>query len=135
MSQENVEIVRRLLGAWNRKDADAMLALADPEVEYVNAPGAIEPGTRRGHDELVRVLRTQWDALPGGEQEIDRIYDRGDQIISIGRVSRLMPGGEARIDTAILLAWTIRAGKVVRIEVLATGQDFEKALEAAGLRE
>jgi ketosteroid isomerase-like protein len=135
MSQENVEIVRRLLEAWNRRDADGMLAFADPEIEYVNAPGAVEPGTRHGHEGLLRVLRAQWDALPGGEQELDRIEDRGDRIISIGRVSRLMPGGEARIDTAILLAWTIRAGKVTRIEMLATGQDLEKALEAAGLSE
>ncbi len=28
MSQENVEIVRRLLDAWNRRDLDAMLDLA-----------------------------------------------------------------------------------------------------------
>jgi hypothetical protein len=46
-----------------------------------------------------------------------------------------MPGSEARIDTPILLSWLIRDGKVIRIEMLGTGPGFEKALEAAGLRE
>jgi ketosteroid isomerase-like protein len=34
MSRESVEIVRRALEAHSRMDADAMVALCDPEVEY-----------------------------------------------------------------------------------------------------
>ena len=34
MSQENVEIVRRMYDAWNRRDEEEMLALSDPEVEF-----------------------------------------------------------------------------------------------------
>ena len=135
MSQENVEIVRRVMDAWNRQDVEAMLALADAEVEYVNSPTAVEPGIRRGHDGLARVARTQWDSLPGGRQEIDRLHDRGEEVLSAGRVSRLMPGSEARIDTPILLSWTIRDGKVIRIEMLGVGPEFEKAVEAAGVPE
>ena len=30
MSQENVEIVGRVMDAWNRRDVDAMLALCGP---------------------------------------------------------------------------------------------------------
>ena len=59
MSHENVEIIRRALAAWNDRDIEAMLALTDPEVEYVNSPTAVEPGTRRGHESLEEVLRTQ----------------------------------------------------------------------------
>jgi ketosteroid isomerase-like protein len=135
LSQENVEIVRRVMDAWNRQEVEDILALADPEVEYVNSPTAVEPGTRRGHDGLAAVARTQWESLPGGRQDIDRFHDRGDEIISVGRVSRLMPGSETRIDVPILLSWTIRDGKVIRIEMLGTGSEFQKALEAAGLSE
>ena len=55
MSQENVEIVRRMLDAWNRRDLEAILALGDPEGEFVNSPTAVEPGTRRGSDEVAAV--------------------------------------------------------------------------------
>ncbi len=102
----------------------------------MNAPEAVEPGTRRGHDELVAVVRTQWEALgPGARQEIDRLHDRGDEIISQVRASRTMPGSVDRIEIRILASWQIRDGKVSRVEILGAGSAFQKALDAAGLSE
>jgi ketosteroid isomerase-like protein len=135
MSQENVEIVRRLMDAWNRQDLEGILALIDPEGEYVNAPTAVEPGTRRGQDEFIAVLRTQWESLPGALQEIDRFHDRGDEIITEGRVSRTMPGSDARISNPLLISWKFRDGKLIRLEQLGAGPEFPDALEAAGLSE
>ena len=135
MSQENVEIVRHLMAAWNRQDLEAMLALTDPEAEYVNAPTAVEPGTRRGHDEMVAVLRKQWEGIPGALLEIDRFHDRGDEIITEGRISRTMPGSDARISTPGLISWKFRDGKLIRLEQLGAGPEFPAALKAAGLRE
>ena len=136
MSQENVEIVRRMNDAWNRHDLETMLALGDPEIEYVNSPTAVEPGTRHGHDELTAVLRTQWEMLSDARSEIERIYDRGEEIIALSRLSRRMPGSEARIEAQSLISWTIRDGKVTRVEVLAFGPvEVPEALEAAGLQE
>ncbi len=135
MSQENVEIVHRLIDAWNRQDIEAILAVVDTEAEYVNAPTAVEPGTRRGHDEIVAVARTQWDSLPDALWEIDRVHDRGDEVISVGCVSRSMPGSDGRIDNPILQSWRFRDGKVIRLEMLGAGPEFQGALEAAGLSE
>ena len=135
MSQENVEIIRRMLDAWNRQDIEVILALTDPEAEYVNAPTAVEPGTRRGHDEIVAVMRKQWESLTGAVQEIDRFHDRGDEIITVGRVSRTMPGSDARISNPLLMSWRFRDGRLVRLEQLGAGPDFPDALKAAGLSE
>ena len=74
MSEGNVEIVRQILDAWNRRDIEGLIALVDPEVEYVNSPTAVEPGTRRGLDEVAAVARTQWETLDG-RQVIDRLRD------------------------------------------------------------
>ena len=136
MSQENVEIVRRMYDAWNRRDEEEMLALSDPEVEFVNSPTAVEPGTRRGTNEVLAAARTQWEFLRDGRQEINQIYDRGEEILVLGRLSRLMPEGDARIEDRVLASWTVRDGKVVRTAVLGFGgAEVDKALEAAGLRE
>src|SRR3954452_18202984 len=125
MSEENLETIRRLVDAWNRQDQDGMLALTDPDIEYVNGPNAIEPGTRRGHDAMVVVLRKQWEDTPGDvRQEIDRFHDRGDEILSEGRLSRPMPGSDDRISTPVLMSWKIRDGKLIRLEVLAAGPEF-----------
>jgi ketosteroid isomerase-like protein len=136
MSEENVEIVRRAIDAWNRRDIDALIALSDPEGEYVNHPTAVEPGTRRGRDEIAAVMRAQWELLTDGRWETDQIYDRGEEVIALGRISRRMPGSDARLEGQSLISYKIRSGKMVRIEVLAFGRDeVHPALEAAGLTE
>jgi ketosteroid isomerase-like protein len=136
MSQENVELVRRLFDAWNQRDLETMLGLADPEIEYVSSPTAVEPGTRRGFDEGAAVLRAQWEILLDARQEIDRIYDRGDEIIVLGHLSRRMPESEARIEDRLLGSFQIKAGKFTRVQVLGFGAtEVQEALEAVGLWE
>jgi ketosteroid isomerase-like protein len=134
MSQENVEIVHRAVAAWNGRDIEAMLALTDPEVEYVNSPTAVEPGTRSGHENLEDVLRTQWEILSEARWEVDRLYERGDEIVGLGRISRRMPGSDARIEDRILMAVRFENGRMTRMEVLGFGQaEVQAAVEAAGL--
>jgi ketosteroid isomerase-like protein len=136
MSQENVEILHRALAAWNAQDIEAMLALTDPEVEYVNSPTSVEPGTRWGHEGLEDVLRAQWEILSDGRWEVDRLYERQEEIVGLGRISRRMPGSDARIEDRILVAVRFGNGRVTRLEVLGFGQpEVHAALEAQGLSE
>ena len=136
MSQENVELVRRMHDAWNRRDLEGLLGLCDPEVEFVNSPTAVEPGTRRGLDEGAAVARAQWEVLLDGHQEIERIYDRGDEISVLGRVSSRMPGSEARLENQVLSSFQLRDGKFTRVQALGVGAaEVRDALEAVGLAE
>jgi len=135
MSEENVEIVLRIVEAWNRRDSDAILAAAEPDIEYVNPSTAIEPGTRRGHDEVAGVFRAQWEGLDDAVQVIDRVHDRGDEILTEGRVSRAMPGSDSRVDDRVLFSWTVRKGKIVRVHVLGIGSTFDDARDSAGIRD
>ena len=136
MSQENVNLVMRLVTAWNLRDLEAMTALADTEIEYVNSPTAVEPGTRRGVEELQRVVQAQWEILEGGRQESEHVYDRGDEVLWLGEMSRLMPGSDARIGDRQLVAYGFRNGRVARVEILGFGEaEVQHALEAAGLAE
>jgi hypothetical protein len=81
-------------------------------------------------------MRAQWELLTDGRWEIDRIYDRGEEVIALGRISRRMPGSDARLEGRSLVSYKLRSGKIVRIEVLAFGRDeVDMALEAAGLSE
>jgi ketosteroid isomerase-like protein len=135
VSQENVEIVRRVLDAWNRRDADSFLAHCDPEIEYLNSPTAVEPGIRRGQEELLTVLRA-WEILLDAHGVIEQVFDRGEEVIAVGRISRRMPGSDARIEDRVLTCSMIRKQKIVRIEVLGFGSaEVQQALKAAGLEE
>ena len=136
MSQENVEMMRQLVAAWNRQDLEAMAALADRDIEYVNSPTAVEPGTRNGIEAFRQVLRDQWEILAGARWEIDKFHERGNEVIGLGRLSRRLPGSDDRIGDVVLGAILIENKKVVRMEVLGWGQaEVQKALEAAGLSE
>lgn len=128
------EVPEQILDAWNRRDLEAMIALADSELEYVNAPDALEPGTRHGHDGLALVVKAQWEAMPGMRQEIDRVHTRGDEFFVEARISRQMPGSDSVIENKVLISFKVRDGKVLRFAILGAGSEFESALEAAGLR-
>ena len=67
-------------------------------------------------------------------QEIDEIYDRGDEIIVLGRVSRRMPESETWIEDRVLSSFTFHDGKATRLQVLAFGvSEVQETLKAIGL--
>jgi ketosteroid isomerase-like protein len=136
MARENVEIGQHIVAAWNRRDLEAILALTDSEVEYVNSPTAVEAGTRWGHANFGNVLRTQWEIMSDAQWKVDRVYERGEELIGLGRISRRMPGSEARIEDRVLVALRFENARVTRMEVLGFGQaEVQTALEAVGLSE
>ena len=134
MSPEDAEIPSLMVDAWNRRDLDSILAFVDQDVEYFNAPNAVEPGTRRGAEAIADVVRKQWDALaPDGRQEIKATHVRGDDILLEVPLTRSMPGSDARVEVRALLSFAVRAGKVTRMGILGTGTDLGQAREAVGL--
>jgi ketosteroid isomerase-like protein len=67
VSQENVEIVRRLYEAAARRDTESLLSLYDPEVEWVFSRQLRDQtfgwGTYRGHEGLRTFFREQFEAF------------------------------------------------------------------------
>jgi ketosteroid isomerase-like protein len=106
---------RRLEPQEPRHDARPL----DPKIEYVNDPAAIEPGIRRGRAGLAAVLRAQWEGLPSARQELERVHARGDEVLTVTRLSRSMPGSDARLENRMLMSWMIRDRRVIRVAVLA----------------
>ena len=126
MSQENVELVRRIYDAWDRgESARDFLA---PDVEYVNPPYAVEPGTRHGRKSFAVVRGTYEDF----EIKVERIIDAGDETVVLahftgsGSVSGVPVAGEHGY------VWAVRDGLAVRFQWF---QSHREALEAAGLSE
>ena len=51
-------------------------------------------GDERGTNEVLAAAGTQWEFLRDGRGEIERIYDRGEEVFVLARLSRLMPEGD-----------------------------------------
>jgi ketosteroid isomerase-like protein len=46
MSQENVEVVKRAVNAFNRRDLDGFAELGTPDIEWITSMGARDLGDR-----------------------------------------------------------------------------------------
>jgi ketosteroid isomerase-like protein len=118
MSQENVEIVRRIYDAAGRRDAATVLALYDSEVELdctrlqiVGFAG----GVYHGHDGLRTFFREWHEAWDTVEYDFDELIDAGDHVIAVvTRRGRGRANG-AEVELRVALVWTLRAGEVVRV--------------------
>jgi uncharacterized protein len=117
MSKADIETVQRIYELWNGPEGmGAALPLFDSEFEYVNPESAIEPGTRRGHSGLVEVLAALDGSFSEYVHELERLVDAGDKVLAhvIFRVRGRDSGAVAEKPEQHV--WTLRDGKVVRLE-------------------
>jgi ketosteroid isomerase-like protein len=130
MSEENVEIVRRLYltGAFDRFEVQALLA---PDCELVNASDAIESGVRRQAD-IAEAFRHLADAFDVREHRLKRLFAAGDSVVADVTFYGRGTASGAELKQAEAHTWTFGDGKVVRFE---WGRDLTAALNAVGLEE
>jgi ketosteroid isomerase-like protein len=131
MSQENVEILRCLNEAFNRRDIDDAIQYLDPEVEL--HPGVQVPDEEsqyRGRDGLTEWFRSATDPWEVITVEHKELIDRpGDRVLAVERwLFRGRDGIELELELPNV--YTFRDGLIVRIDGFT---DKAEAFEAAGL--
>jgi ketosteroid isomerase-like protein len=137
MSEENVEIVRRMYDAAARRDSDVVLAIYDPEVEVdmSRAPCRDLVGKRfyHGHDGL-RAFYREWNsAWETVESDVEELIDAGERVVSVETTRGRGAASGAAVELHQCGIWTLRARRIVRVEWLDATR--EEALEAAGVPE
>ncbi|MDQ3729246.1 MAG: nuclear transport factor 2 family protein [Actinomycetota bacterium] len=136
MSEENVEVVRRVFEAAGRRDSAAVLALYDLDVEWDMARGAlggvVDRDVYHGHEGLRRYFRLRSEAWETITDECEELIDAGEHVISTATVRGRGRASGAEVEENQSGIWTIREGKVVRVVWFPTR---EAALKAAGLSE
>jgi ketosteroid isomerase-like protein len=132
MSQENVEMLRRVFDSWAKGEFRAAALPLDEHVLYVVSSDFPEWGVFVGPDgfqEFTRRFFAQWERV---SLKAERVQAFGDTVLvsclqrSKGRTS----GIEG--DLRYFMLFTFRAKKIVRMDAL---MDERQALEAAGLSE
>jgi ketosteroid isomerase-like protein len=134
MSEENAEIVRRLYDAIGRGDTDAVLALYDPDVEwdFGRSPfrDFVKHDVYRGHSGVRDLIRERYeDAWESVTDELEDVIDAEDRVISIIKTRGRGRASGAQTEMTHAGVWTIRDGKILRVEWMSR----EEALEVAGL--
>ena len=132
MSQENVEVVRRFYRAWAQAELPGPAELMDPEIEYVNPAGAVEPGTRRGRAAFSAAVENWFEGWEVWDMEPEQYTPVRDQVVVVVRYRARGRGSGVEVEGRESALWTLREGKVWRY---AWFHEPGEALEAAGLRE
>jgi ketosteroid isomerase-like protein len=131
MSRENVDVVRRAIDAFNRRDLQAMKAEAHPDVEVDwSASRGLEAGVYHGFGETDGFYETWFDMFEI-RFEPERLIESGDWVLVPNTaVTRGRDGIEAVARSCIV--YELRAGRIARVRLY---QETREALEAAGLEE
>lgn len=124
MSQANVEIVREFLSA----DVEAALRYVDPGIVW-NPIEELPTEGREAVRESVSHWRAEWDdymVMPEGFVEV------GDSVVVTVRLRGRGRGSGVEIDALFYDVYTLRDGKIVRMDQFT---ERSEALEAVGLAE
>lgn len=128
MGEANVEIVRTVYAAWNREEFPGPSGLLDPDIEYVNPPDAVEPGTRCGLEAFEHAITKTLEGWETWRMEVEDLESHGDDVAVVlsyrarGRTSGLDVEGR---ESAL---WTVRDGRVIRYAWFRGPDDAKRAL-------
>jgi ketosteroid isomerase-like protein len=132
MSQENVELAKQAIGAFERRDIEALRALNDSKVELDwSASVGPEGGVHKGMDDVLRFWANYFEAFNEIAIRVDRFIDAGDSIV-IPNTSRSVGRNGIEVFARSTFVLTMLGRKVVRI---ALYQETEQALKAVARRE
>jgi ketosteroid isomerase-like protein len=131
MSQENVEVVRRIYDTYVSGDFEAAFSLIEPDVVF---DGTVRPEGKvyEGHKGLAEALRTWTGTWEAFRMDLEELIDAGDHVIAVEHHSGRGRGSGLPLSQPYFSVFTLRGGMVTRIVWF---QNRREALEAAGLSE
>jgi hypothetical protein len=138
MSQENLEIARRMVALLNEQGAEeAIEALSDlyqPDAEgYDHQPAPGMPAHMHGRAAIIAMTRQWMEVLDNWKVEIHEYIDADPWVVSDVHWHAIGKGSDIPIDWRVVEAHKLQDGKVIRS--LWGFSDVAAALEAVELSE
>jgi ketosteroid isomerase-like protein len=130
MSGENVEVVRRALAALDRRDVEAYLEVASPQIELITPASPLQ-GSITGHEGIRGFFREMWSFSDASEFQVEEIRAVEDRVLAFFVITATARDG---IETSSRVAgvYDLEDGKIRRAHIFG---DRGEALEAVGLSE
>ena len=126
-----MEIAKRTVDAFNRRDVDALLELGTPD--WVLSSQLLDASAdfrgREGIERFYAMLSESWEEF---RSVVDDYRDLGDRVLLLGRNTARGKGSGVTVEAPTAAVLDFRDGKVSRIRLYL---DQSEALRAAGLAE
>ena len=131
MSQENVEVVRRIYDGWSRGDFSVGTDLMASDFVWQQHDQAVEPGSHHGAA-IGGAIRKIFEIYENFRIEPEEYIDAGDKVVVVARNRATGRGSGVELDQRFAFVWNVRGGKLAHLQVY---EDRGDALKAAGLSE
>lgn len=125
MPSENIDIVGRLIEAWNQRDLEAALEEMHPQCE-VRPVEATE--TLRGHDGVAAAFGDWFESFEQFTIAPDDFIAHGDRVLVPMRQRVRGKGSGLEIEERFFQLFALHDGKVIRFEEYSEEADARKAL-------
>ena len=133
MSQENVEIVRRIVEDAVQERWDESARQLEPDTELHGTVGGLTEGSVwRGPEQIRDFFEQDSEAWDERRLDAERFIDAGDCVVVPLHEFRRGKGSGVEMETDTAMVYEVRDGRVVSIQGY---MDRGEALQAAGLRE
>ncbi len=131
MSQENVEIVRRVYETYAAGGVEAALPCFAPDIVLYTFPEWPGPSEYRGHEGLRALMAERTENFDDFELEVHEVREVGARVVALAElVGRIKGSGVPIRQPFGAVYWDFRNGQI------GEGRNFltwREALEAAGL--
>jgi ketosteroid isomerase-like protein len=130
MSQENVEMARRLYGFWQDRDYAAREPMVHPDLVVDLSRNIFNPAVFHGVDgfrQAVEQIDEMWDEFT---VEPEEFTDLGDKVVVASKISGRGRGSGVTVEMPLFAVMEFREGKLSRM--IGGLRDRAAALEAAG---
>ena len=130
MSQQNVDRIRRGYEAFGRRDLDAALEMAHPEVEAHDPAEMPDAAVHCGKEAVKRDWEQTLELFDEFAVEIEEVFDAGEEVVLFLRYRGRGKESGAAVEVDMAHVLTMRDGVAVRLRQYLDRAD---ALAAAGL--
>jgi ketosteroid isomerase-like protein len=132
MSGENIDVVRRHIEAWNRRDRVAYVATfhSDGEIDWSRSH-ALYRGVYRGREQQKAFWDEFWSTFKNSQLEIHDITEAGSEIV-VWNTAYMWGRDGIEVTATSALVFTVESGKIICMRLF---HERAEALEAVGLSE
>jgi ketosteroid isomerase-like protein len=130
MSQENMDVVRSHLEAWNRRDKAAYVASfrSDAEIDWSRARAPFR-GFYRGREQQKAFWEEFWSTFEDSQLEIHNLTEAESEVVA-WNTAHMWGRDGIEVTARSALVFTIENGEITRLRLF---QERAEAFEAVGL--
>lgn len=139
MESEHVALVRRVYELFNALDPDpdvrrgsdearALLALFDPQVEFIQPPGALDSEVHQGRGKFDQSWDEWLTVWSRQRARIDEIVESGNDVLALG-VNSFTGRDGIEVEVTGGSIFTIADGRIVRMRAFFDPDEARRAFE------